>query len=228
MSVRAAVIIAAAGAGRRMGSVNKAFLELEGEPILARAIRPFLADPRVTSVVVALDEAAAAAPPSWLAALDRRVSIVAGGVEREDSVRSALALIRDDIDVIVVHDAARPLVRQDLITRAIQEAAAGHAVAAAVPLTDTIHQVDDENRIVSTPERARLWRAQTPQAFPAAMLRDAHRLAMQTGVRSTDDAAVVARFAGPVRLIEGSASNLKITVPEDMTVARAILASGQP
>jgi 2-C-methyl-D-erythritol 4-phosphate cytidylyltransferase len=211
-----------------MGSVNKAFLELEGEPILARSIRPFLADPRVVFVVVALDAASAESPPRWLTGLDSRVVTVAGGAERDDSVRCAFALIPDDVDVIVVHDAARPLVAQGLVTRAIDEAAAGRAVAAAVPLTDTIHQVDDEHRIATSPDRAGFWRAQTPQAFPAAMLRHAHQAAARAGAHATDDAALVARFAGPVHLIEGSDTNLKITVPADLVLARAILGSCDP
>jgi len=223
MSVRAAVIVAAAGSGRRMGSVNKAFLDLDGQPILMRSIRPFLADSRVCAVVVALDPATHDSPPSWLTSLDSRVSTVAGGTERDDSIRLALGAVPADVDVIVVHDAARPLVTPALIARAIDEAAAGRAVTAAVPLADTIHQVDGELRIVATPDRSGLWRAQTPQAFPAAMLRNAHEVAFRTGLRATDDASLVARMAGPVHVIEGNEENLKITVPADLHLARALL-----
>jgi 2-C-methyl-D-erythritol 4-phosphate cytidylyltransferase len=225
LSVRAAVIVAAAGSGRRMGSVNKAFLDLDGQPVLIRSIRPFLADPRVCCVVVTLDPATNEAPPPWLTGLDSRVCTVAGGAERDDSVRRALAAVPADVDVIVVHDAARPLVDHPLVARAIDEAAAGHAVTAAIPLADTIHQVDAEGRIVTTPDRTGLWRAQTPQAFPAAMLRQAHEMAVRTDLRATDDASLVARVVGPVHVIEGSAVNLKITVPADLVLARAILAS---
>jgi 2-C-methyl-D-erythritol 4-phosphate cytidylyltransferase len=225
MNVRAAVIVAAAGSGRRMGSVNKAFLDLDGQPVLVRSIRPFLDDARVCRVVVTLDAATSEAPPAWLTGLDPRVCTVAGGAERDDSVRRALAAVPADIDVIVVHDAARPLLTRPLVTRAIDEAAAGRAVTTAIPLADTIHHVDDDGRIIMTPDRTGLWRAQTPQAFPAAMLREAHAMAVRTDLRATDDASLVARVLGPVHVIEGSEANLKITVPADLLLARAILAA---
>jgi 2-C-methyl-D-erythritol 4-phosphate cytidylyltransferase len=222
VSTRVAVIIPAAGTGSRMGA-PKPFLELAGRPVLERTLEPFLREPRVRWVVVALDAANVAQPPAWLTARDGRIVIVPGGADRTASVRCALDAVPMTAEVIIVHDAARPLVSDALVRGAIDAAAAGRAVTAAVPLEDTIHVVDSDDRIVTTPERGRLWRAQTPQAFPADRLRAAHRAASAAGENATDDAALVARWAGPVYVIEGERDNFKLTVPADLNMAEALL-----
>lgn len=223
MSVRAGVVIPAAGAGTRMGGVDKVFIELAGEAVLARAIRPFLADSRVVAVAVALEPRLASGPPDWLRDLDGRILIVSGGSERGDSVRHALQALPEEIDVIAVHDAARPMVSADLVSRAIDEAANGRSVVAAVPLIDTVHEVSTAGRILRTPDRSTLWAAQTPQAFPAAVLREAHYEAAAAGVAATDDAALVARFVGPVHVMDGERDNIKITVATDLVIAEALI-----
>jgi 2-C-methyl-D-erythritol 4-phosphate cytidylyltransferase len=222
MTLRTGVIIPAAGAGRRMGA-SKAFLELAGRPVLAHTLAPFLREPRITHVVVALPAAVAAAPPAWLTGLDPRVCIVPGGEERTDSVSIALEAMPADLDVIVVHDAARPLLTNALVARTLDEAGRGRCVTVALPLADTLHEVDAEGRVLATPERSRFWLAQTPQAFPAAALREAYRRARQAGERATDDAALVARFVGPVYVIAGERSNLKLTTPADLQLAEVLL-----
>ncbi len=223
MSVRAAVVIPAAGAGRRMGA-PKAMLELHGQPMLRHTIAPFLAEPRVRAVIVVLDPAAAAAPPAWLAGLDARIRIVPGGAERGDSVRAGLRAVAEDVDVVLIHDAARPLVSGALVARALEAAAAGRSVVAAIPVTDTIHEVNEHGRVLSTPDRRRLWRAQTPQAFPRAVVTAAYDRAGLEGVAATDDAALVARYGEPVHVIEGDATNIKITTPADLALAEVLLA----
>jgi len=222
MNPRVALIIPAAGSGRRMGG-PKAFLELAGRPVLAHTLEPFLRDARVNWVVVALDPETAERPPAWLTGCDQRIAVVAGGADRMTSVRNALDAVPADAGIIVVHDAARPLVTDALVARAIDAAAAGRAVTAAVPVDDTIHDVAADGRIVATPGRARFWRAQTPQAFPAERLRAAHRAAGAGGEQATDDAALVARWAGPVHVIEGERENFKLTVPADVPMAEALL-----
>jgi 2-C-methyl-D-erythritol 4-phosphate cytidylyltransferase len=222
---RVAVVIPAGGAGRRMGGVSKPLLELGGEPALARCLQPFLARSDVQCIVVALPGELHAAPPAWLTA-DARVSTVAGGVERSDSVRLALAAVPADADVVLVHDAARPLVSADVIQRCIDAAVDGRSAIAAVRVTDTIKEVDEGGRILATPDRRRLWAAQTPQAFPAAVLRSAHARAAAEGVAATDDAALVDRYGGTVVVVEGAPENLKITTPADIAVAEALLARG--
>jgi 2-C-methyl-D-erythritol 4-phosphate cytidylyltransferase len=216
------VIIPAGGAGRRMGGVHKPLLELCGEPILARSLRPFLDRADVRWVVVALPAETHALPPAWLLA-DARVRTVAGGAERSDSVRLALAALPDDCDIVLVHDAARPLVSDAVIQRCIDAAVDGRSAIAAMPVTDTIKEVDEGGRITDSPDRRRLWAAQTPQAFPAGVLRNAHDRAAADRVAATDDAALVARYGGTVVVVEGAAANLKVTTPADIAVAETLL-----
>jgi 2-C-methyl-D-erythritol 4-phosphate cytidylyltransferase len=222
---RAGVVIPAAGAGRRLGGVRKPFLPLAGEPMLLHALRPFLACDAVTAIVVALAAEDAAAPPPWLAALAPRVRVVPGGAERGDSVARALAALPPDVEVVLVHDAARPLLPRRIVDRCIAAAAAGRSVVTAVPVTDTIKEVDGEGAIVATPERARLWRAQTPQAFPRALLEEAYSQAAADGVAATDDAALVARTGVRVYVLEGADENLKVTTAADVRIAEALLAA---
>lgn len=219
----AAVVIAAGGSGRRMGGVRKQYAELLGEPILVHSLRPFLEHPSIVCAVVALPAEDAANPPSWLVDLDERVVVVAGGAERGDSVHRGLEAVPESVDIVLIHDAARPLVTRDVIDRALAAAAAGVGAVVGVPVTDTLKQVDAEGRIVGTPDRAVLRAAQTPQAFPRAMLLDAYRRAAQEGIHATDDAALVERYGGTVVVVEGAPENLKITRPTDLIVAEALL-----
>jgi 2-C-methyl-D-erythritol 4-phosphate cytidylyltransferase len=219
---RIGVIIPAGGAGRRMGGVSKPFLELGGEPVLARPLRPFLQRRDIHWIVVALPADALAEPPAWLTA-DPRVHTVAGGAERSDSVRNALAAIPDECDIVLVHDAARPLLGGEVVQRCIDAATDGRSAIAAIPVTDTIKEVDEGGRIVATPDRRTLWAAQTPQAFPAGVLRNAHDRAAADRVAATDDAALVARYGGTVVVVEGAAANLKVTTPADIAVAETLL-----
>jgi 2-C-methyl-D-erythritol 4-phosphate cytidylyltransferase len=224
---RVAVVIPAGGAGHRMGGVLKPFLELAGEPVLAHCLRPFLQRPDVHWVVVAVPPAVLADPPRWLTA-DHRVLLVAGGAERGESVRNAVAAIPGDADIILVHDAARPLVSADVIARCVDAAAAGASVVAAIPVADTIKVVDGDGTITATPDRSSLRAAQTPQAFPAAVLRSAFARAGADAFTATDDAALVARYGTPVAVVDGAPQNLKITTATDLAVAEALIAARPP
>jgi 2-C-methyl-D-erythritol 4-phosphate cytidylyltransferase len=217
-----AVVIAAGGAGRRMGGVAKPLLELSGQSMLERGIRPFLDRSDVHWVIIALPPDLAAAPPHWLMG-DRRIDIVAGGAERGDSVRNALAAVPMEADIVLVHDAARPLVSADVIERCVAAAAGGRSAIAAIPVVDTIKEVDDGGRVIATPDRRTLFAAQTPQAFPAEVLRNAHARAAAERVSTTDDAALVARYGGTVVIVEGAPENLKVTTPADLIIAAALL-----
>jgi len=212
-------VIVAGGSGRRVGGpVRKQYLEIDGIPVLLRAVLPFLVDPRIRQVVVVLPPDDVEAPPHWLASLG--VRIVAGGAERGDSVWNGLAAVSDEVDYVLIHDGARPFVPPALVDDVLDAAPA--AVIAAVPVTDTIKQVDEDGTIAGTPDRARLWQAQTPQGFPLGELLRAYRSARDEGFAATDDAAVYARCVGPVRVVMGSYRNLKITRPEDLAVAEAL------
>ena len=174
-AVRVGVAVPAAGSGRRLGGIKKPFLDLCGEPVLVHALRPFLADERVVRVVVALPPDDAADPPTWLSALDARVVVVSGGASRGESVARAIDALGEDVTMIAVHDAARPLVHEQVVRSCIDLATSGVGAVAGCPAVDTIKAVDAEGRIVGTPDRATLWHAHTPQVFPASMLRDAYR-----------------------------------------------------
>lgn len=223
MSIRAAVVVPAGGSGRRMGGVRKQYLELLGEPVLVHALRPFLAHPAVEWIVVALPAEDLADPPAWLTALDARIQLVAGGRERGDSVRAALEAVPDMADVVMVHDAARPLVSAEIIDRALAAALTGVGAIAAMPVADTLKEVGEDGEVRGTPDRERFWRAQTPQAFPRALILDAYRRAAADGFSGTDEAALVERYGGTVVVVEGAEENLKVTRPSDLVLAEAFL-----
>ena len=217
--VRAAAVIVAGGSGRRMGgAVRKQYLELDGVSILERAVRAFAHHLRIHQVVLVLPPDDVAAPPEWAVALGLRV--VAGGAERGDSVWNGLTAVSRDVDYVVIHDGARPFVPPGVVHDVLGAAPA--AVIAAVPVTDTIKEVDGDGTIVGTPDRARLWQAQTPQGFPRAGLVRAYARARAYGVAATDDAALYERYVGPVRVVMGSYRNLKVTRPDDLPVAEAL------
>lgn len=218
--VRVGVAVPAAGLGQRMGGVRKPFLELAGEPVLAHALRPFLEDARVVAVVVALAEPDAASPPTWLTELAPRVRVVAGGGTRAESVRRALAALPGDLDVLAVHDAARPLVTREVVSRCIDVAAGGEGAVAGCPAVDTLKEVEDGQRIVGTPDRRRLWHAHTPQVFPAGALLRAYEGGLEG---ATDDARLVERSGLTVRMVDEGSANFKVTRLEDVLLAEAVL-----
>jgi 2-C-methyl-D-erythritol 4-phosphate cytidylyltransferase len=205
-----------------MGGARKAFLELAGEPVLLHALRPFLAEPRVAQVVVALPPESASGPPGWLTTVDARVVVVAGGATRSQSVRAALAVLIADVDAIAVHDAARPLVTAAVVTSCFDVALAGGGAIAGCPAVDTVKRVDAESRVVETPDRSTLWQAQTPQVFPARVLRAAYA---DASAEATDDATLVERSAPHVRItmVDAGSTNFKVTRPEDLVLAEAVL-----
>lgn len=224
-SVRVSAIVAAGGAGRRLGArVPKQLLEIGGEPILHRSVSAFLTHPRVSDVVVALPAAVADAPPAWL----RSVRVVAGGETRQDSVARAFDAVAEDAEVVLVHDAARPFVTPELIARVIDGALDHGAAIAAVAVTDTVKCVagGTAGSVVETLPRDQIYLAQTPQAFRRAVLRDAVALG-RAGVAATDEAALAERAGHRVHIVEGEASNVKITTAQDLEAARRRHAAGE-
>jgi len=218
-------VVVAAGAGVRAGPGEpKQFRPILGVPMLLRALRPFTSHPEVAHVVVALPPAYVEHPPEWLAKLlGERLSLVAGGAQRADSVRAGLAALPAEAVVILVHDAARPFVGRNTIDVVITRARAGVGAVAAVPLNDTLKEVVEERRITRTVERDRLWRAQTPQGFPRQMLEAAY--AKRTSGKAsppTDDAEVCERAGLPVEVVTDSPYNVKITTTDDFRIAEAL------
>lgn len=217
------VLIAAGGLGVRAGpGLPKQFREIAGIPMLLRSIRPFARHGRVGSIVVALPDDVAAAPPGWLAAVaGERLTITAGGATRAASVRAALAALDPGFSIVLVHDAARPFVAPETVDAVIQCVATGTAVVPGVPVSDTLKRVAGaERRVVATVERADLWRAQTPQGFPRAMLEEAFRTTPDDAwPQFTDEGALVEAAGFPVVVIPDREGNLKITTEDDFTVA---------
>lgn len=220
---RVGVAVPAAGLGRRLGGVKKTYLMLEGRPVLARALQPFLELDEVIAVVVALSADDVESPPEWLIDLDPRVSITQGGATRRDSVWAALTALPAECDVVAVHDGARPLINAEVIRRCIDVAAQGVGAVAGVPTVDTMKRVDSDGFVIETPERSSLWNAQTPQVFPVEVLTAAYQRAMDEDLQATDDAAVVEANGGRVRMVEASTTNLKVTRPGDLELARVLL-----
>lgn len=208
--------------GRRAGG-RKQYRELAGKPVLRRALEPFLADPRVEAVAVALPPEDLEGPPRWLRELDSRLRVVAGGRSRTASVAAAVRSLPGEVELLAVHDAARPLMGPDVLERCIAELVAGEGeldgAVAGWPAVDTLKRTDETDLVMETPDRRHFWHAQTPQVFRAEILRDACRQAEEDGVEGTDDAALVAGMGGRVRMVRGSRWNLKVTLPEDAAMA---------
>jgi 2-C-methyl-D-erythritol 4-phosphate cytidylyltransferase/2-C-methyl-D-erythritol 2,4-cyclodiphosphate synthase len=194
---------------------------LGGQPILQRSVRAFIACDRVTNVVVVLPEDLAAQPPDYLQGAPKPVRVVAGGSRRQDSVAAGLAAAGPAADIIVIHDAARPLVTDRVIRRTIDAAIAHGAAIAAVPAHDTVKRVDGDGVIVQTLRRDEIHLAQTPQAFRAAWLREA----IDSGADVTDEAALVERSGHPVHVVAGDPRNIKITTRDDLDMAEQLIAS---
>ncbi len=223
-----AVVIVAAGTSTRMGAgERKPFLELAGRTVLEHACAAFDAVAAVTAIVIVahaddrerLDELRRTS-----AALAKVTRVVAGGATRAQSARLGVHAAPADVDLIAVHDAARALVEPATIELAIATAATQGAALVATPVRDTIKRSPDGECAGETVERAGLWAAQTPQVFRASELRELAERAAAEGFTPTDDAALWERWVGPVALVQGEETNLKITTAADLAIAEAVLA----
>lgn len=221
---RVGAVVVAAGRGARFGAaVPKQLLEIDGVSLLERAVAAFAAHPRVAELVVVLPADLVAGAGSRLGA-HRGVVAVAGGPRRQDSVANGVAALGDAVEIVLVHDAARPLVPADVISRTIDAAAACGAAVAAVPAHDTVKRVapaPDGLRVEATLPRESIYLAQTPQGFRREVLTAAIALG-RTGLEATDEAWLVERAGYPVAIVEGDAALVKVTTPEDLVTATAL------
>ncbi|MFF0448995.1 2-C-methyl-D-erythritol 4-phosphate cytidylyltransferase [Streptomyces sp. NPDC004609] len=236
LTPRTAAVIPAAGRGVRLGpGAPKALRTLNGTPMLVHAVRAMAASRAVRLVVVVAPPEDATGVKSLLADLtlpDRTdVVVVPGGATRQESVRLGLDALPDDITVVLVHDAARPLVPVDTVDSVIEAVRDGApAVVPALPLADTVKEVepnpagDAPEPVVATPERARLRAVQTPQGFDRATLVAAHRAVEADGEGATDCAGLVERLGEPVVVVPGHEEAFKVTRPLDLVLAEAVLA----
>lgn len=222
------VIIVAAGTGTRVaesaGSTElKQFRWLAGKPMLLHSLQEFQAREDVAVVVCVLPRASMGDPPPWIFQCDvERLLVSVGGRERGESVYNGLEDLPPEVRIVLVHDAARPLVGPATIERVIAEARAGRGAVAALPVVDTLKEVDDAGRIRSTVPRAGLWRAQTPQAFPREMIEQAYVAARRERITATDDAALCERLGFPVVAVPGSERAMKVTEEVDFARAEAL------
>lgn len=218
------VLVPAAGVGVRLGAGRpKALRELAGEPVLVHAVRGLRACPSVGPIVVAAPVADVDAVRDQLAAYD--VLVVAGGAERQDSVRAALAALPAEVDLVLVHDAARCLTPVEVVERVVAALRSGApAVVPVLPVADTVKQVADD-RVVRTVDRAALVSVQTPQGFLRALLEQAHA---DGAAGLTDDAGLVEAMGAPVVTVPGADEAFKVTRPLDLLLAEALLAMTAP
>ncbi len=223
------VIFPAAGKGKRMqAGMNKVFMDLSGMPILVRTLLRFSACEAVDQLVVVVAPAEVEFVEGVLKRLEglKDYIVVAGGAERQYSVWNGIKAMENasDDDIILVHDAARPLVSNQVIFDTIKTAREKGGAIAAVPAKNTIKLCNESHQVVETPDRSRLWEVQTPQGFRRDILVQANELAEKDGFLGTDDASLVERTGHPVYIVESDYRNIKITTPEDIVIAKAFLA----
>jgi 2-C-methyl-D-erythritol 4-phosphate cytidylyltransferase len=227
--VKAAALIAAAGVGTRMGTATpKPYLTLAGKPILAHTLAVFEALPEVQEITLVVH-------PRELEHCQERIltpygfrkvlRLVPGGKERQDSVYHGLKALMGagGVELVLVHDGVRPLVRPEDIRRVLRAARRYGAAVLGWPAQDTLKRVSAQGEVLETLDRRQIWQIQTPQAFRAELLWRAYVTAYERGFYATDEAALVEALPHPVRVLQGAPFNLKITTPADLVVAEALL-----
>lgn len=222
-------VVAAGGLGLRMrDKTRKQYLVIGGRPVLSHALLAIDACPMIQSIYLAVPEedvdfchSRIVAPLALRAALH----FVPGGRIRQGSVYNALIAMNNAPQVVVIHDGVRPFVTPDQITACIETAMSYGAASLGIPAFETLKSVDEEQNVVETISRKAVWLTQTPQAFSYELIRSAHDAARACGVEGTDDAFLVERLGCKVRMVRGGTTNIKITTPDDITLAEAILAA---
>jgi 2-C-methyl-D-erythritol 4-phosphate cytidylyltransferase len=220
------VVIPAAGQGKRMGAgQNKQFIELQSIPVIIHTLRVFDHDPWCKSIILVINEKEKEQFERLLRhyRIQKVAAMVNGGEERQHSVYNGLLAVKD-ADIVLIHDGARPFVTKSLIHRLVESVQQCGAAIAAVPVKDTIKRVKDFV-VTETVERSSLWSVQTPQAFRRSLVLQAHEQAKKAGYIGTDDASLVERMGHHVKIVEGDYQNIKLTTPEDLIFAEAILAN---
>ena len=219
-------IIVAGGKGERMGpNVDKAFLSLGAKPVLVYSLLAFEKCPDVDEVVLVVrkERVEAARCAVQMFGCKKVIKIISGGNQRQQSVANGLAEISEEAEVVAVHDGARPCVTLGLISETIKSARQYGSGVAAVKITDTVKEVDKGMIIAQTIDRTKLWRVQTPQAFKVALLRKAFAMVKKKKIKITDEASSVELICDNVRMVQSSSSNIKITSPDDLMLAAALM-----
>ncbi|HEX5036234.1 MAG TPA: 2-C-methyl-D-erythritol 4-phosphate cytidylyltransferase [bacterium] len=216
-------VIPSAGLGKRFGA-QKQFLEIAGKPVLIHTLQAFEDAPSVSLVCVVAPEAEIASVREMIVkfGMKKARNVVAGGKERQDSVRLGFEAL-PPCDIVVVHDGVRPLVTSDIIEKTIAGAQAFGGCVAALPAKETTKKVNADGAILETVDRSQLWNIQTPQAFRRDIFRRAVEKSVKDGFLGTDEAMLVERLGETVKVVTSSPYNIKITAPEDLAIAEAFL-----
>ena len=225
-------IIVGAGEGKRIGGpVPKSFLPIAGRPLLLRALDRFFSARSIEKVILVVAgkemQRSQALMQSDLNLSHRPWALQVGGATRQKSVRHGLEKLDSDCEIVVIHDAARPLVSASLIDRCVDEACRVGAVVVGVPVRDTIKVVSEKHWVQATPARSSLWEIQTPQVFRKELIVEAHDRAVRQAIDATDDSTLVEQMGKPVLVLQGETTNIKITTPEDILLAEALLREGR-
>ncbi|MDE2060645.1 MAG: 2-C-methyl-D-erythritol 4-phosphate cytidylyltransferase [candidate division NC10 bacterium] len=219
-------IVPAAGAGIRFGgAVKKQFIALDGLPILSHTLRALAASNALAAIIIVVPpgEELRGREALELAGVNVETEVVPGGQTRQDSVYNGLQRAKAETDLVLIHDGVRPFVSREVVLATIEAAKEAGAAVVAVPIIDTIKRVDTNGFVIETLQRGQLWSIQTPQVFSYTLLMRAHRAVREHGIIATDDAALVERIGGMVKVVRGSYENLKITSEEDLPLADLIL-----
>jgi len=219
-------VIVAAGRSERMGGkVDKAFLSLGMKPVLVHSLTAFEKCPDIDGVVLVVrkDRVGAARNMAQMFGCLKVKRVVAGGAMRQVSVENGLAVLHEEVKIVAVHDGARPCVSPELISETIKAAKRHGAGVAAVRLTDTVKQVDKGYTVTKTLDRSKLWAVQTPQTFKRALLEKSFKIVKKKGVKITDEASALELAGEKVHLVPAVVSNIKITAPDDLPLAAALL-----
>jgi 2-C-methyl-D-erythritol 4-phosphate cytidylyltransferase len=227
--MKTAALIPAGGAGKRMpGHVSKQYLLLDGIPLLVHTLRIFQCLPIVHDIflVVPSDDIQFVSQTIVRTyGITKVRQIVSGGRERQDSVKNGLDAMGDEHDIVIIHDGVRPFISEDLVHLAVIEASIGEAVTIGVPVKDTVKMVTQDGWVIETTRRDCLWLTQTPQVFKREIIKEAYRRAYNDHYYGTDDASLVERIGGHVKMIPGSYDNIKITTKDDLLLAEGLLKS---
>ena len=220
------VIVAGGSSTRTSGTELKQFRWVAGKPMLLHSLQAFMARKDVVSVVCVIPRDFVADPPPWIFQCDiDRLLLSIGGETRTDSVRNGLEDLPDEAAIALIHDAARPLIDDAVVDRVIAKAREGECAVPALPIIDTVKEVDDQGRVVRTMDRSRLWRVQTPQGFPREIIERAHRVARQSKATATDDAALCERIGAPVAIVPGNPRMMKVTTETDFERIETLFAA---
>jgi 2-C-methyl-D-erythritol 4-phosphate cytidylyltransferase len=225
----AAAVIVAAGNSTRMGlgdGVRKPFIDVCGRTVLEHTVAAFAACPEIVEVVIvaqAEDESRIQALAESNPIFDKLSAVVPGGRERTDSVRNGVAACRPGLDLVAIHDCARLMIKTGTIAAALTCAAERGAALVAVPVVDTLKRSPDGELAAETLDRSVLWAAQTPQVFRPTQILELLHKGVPAGTSPTDDAALYEAWVGPIPIVAGESTNLKLTTPTDLEVVRALM-----